>query len=142
MNWIDKLNQELEDRRKNNSTPEYKEESKQRMHSWIATQGGKSVIKKLNEKNKKNNHFSKLADSKIGVPRDEETKKKIKEGSSHSWKPILQFTKDGKFVREWKNFTSIKEELGFHHTNICQVCRNNPKYKTAYGFVWKYKDEK
>lgn len=104
-----------------------------------AINGGKAVVDKLNKKNKKTGHWRKLGDSKIGVPRDEQTKKKIKEGTKHSWKPVLQFTKDGDFVREWKNFTSIKEELGFNHTNICACCQNKPKYKSAYGFIWKYK---
>ena len=107
----------------------------------ICVLGGKSSIAKMNKKNQENGHFRKLGDAKKGVPRDEETKKKIKESTFNSWKPILQFTKDGEFVREWKNFISIKEELGFNHTNICAVCKNKPKCKTAYGFIWKYKEE-
>jgi hypothetical protein len=106
------------------------------------SKGGKAVVDKLNEKNKKSNHWRKLGDSKIGVARTEETKEKIQKASAHSWRTILQFTKDGEFIREWKNLASIKEELGFHHTNICACCQNKPKYKTSYGFIWKYKDEK
>ncbi len=105
-----------------------------------AVNGGKSVVDKLNKKNKKTNHWRKLGDSKIGVARDEQTKKKIKEGTSHSWRPVLQFTKDGEFIKEWPNFASIRDELGFAHTNICACCQNRPKYKTAYGFIWKYKN--
>lgn len=101
--------------------------------------GGKSVIDKLNKKNKKTGHWRKLGDSKIGVPRDEETKKKLKDSTKDRWRPVLQFTKDGKLVKEWPNFTSIKEELGFNHTNICACCQNRPKHKSAYGFIWKYK---
>lgn len=110
-----------------------------------AINGGKAVINKLNEKNKKTGHWRKLGDSKIGVPRDEETKKKIKEGTAHSWKPILQFSKDGKFLKEWKNFTEIEEKLSkslkkkINKQPIWSVCNNKPKCKTAYGFVWKYK---
>lgn len=105
-----------------------------------AINGGKAVVDKLNKKNKKTGHWRKLADSKIGVARDEETKKKIKEGTKHSWKPILQYTKDNKFVKEWPNLASIRDELGFAHTNICSCCKGNPRYKTAYGFIWKYKE--
>jgi len=104
-----------------------------------ASNGGKAIIDKLNKKNKKTGHWRKLGDRKIGVARDEETKKKIKEGTKDKWRPILQYTKDGKFVKEWPNFTSIKEKLGFNHTNICSCCQNKPKYKSAYGFIWKYK---
>jgi hypothetical protein len=101
--------------------------------------GGKAVIDRLNKKNKKNNHWRKLGDAKIGVARDEGTKKKIKDATQDKWRPVLQYTKDGKFVKEWPNFTSIRDELGFAHTNICACCQNRPKYKSAYGFIWKYK---
>jgi hypothetical protein len=107
-----------------------------------AINGGKAVIDKLNKKNIESGHLERLGKSKIGVPRDAETKLKLKQGSKHSWKKILQFTKDGEFIKEWPNLTLIKEELGFAHTNICACCQNRPKYKSAYGFIWKYKDEK
>ena len=100
--------------------------------------GGYSVVDELNKQNKKSGHWRKLGDAKIGVARDEKTKMKIKEGTSHSWRTILQYSKDGKLIKKWKNLASIKEELGFNHTNICACCQNKPKYKTAYGFIWKY----
>jgi hypothetical protein len=102
--------------------------------------GGYAVVDKLNKLNKKTGHWRKLGDAKIGVSRDEETKKKIQAGTSHSWRVILQFSKDGKLIKEWKNLASIRDELGFAHTNICACCQNKPKYKTAYGFIWKYKN--
>jgi len=105
--------------------------------------GGKAVVDSLNKKNKKTGHWRKLGDSKIGVDRDEETKKKIKEGTSHSWRIIIQYTKDGKFIKEWKNFAVIRDELGFAHTNICNCCKHyeykKEGFKSSYGFVWKYK---
>ena len=108
-----------------------------------AINGGKAVIDKLNKNNKKTGHWRKLGDSKIGVKRGEETKKKIKEGTSHSWRIIIQYTKDGKFIKEWKNFAVIRDELGFAHTNICNCCKHyeykKEGFKSSYGFVWKYK---
>lgn len=108
-----------------------------------AINGGKAVINKLNKKNKKTGHWRKLGDSKIGVKRDKETKRKIKEGTSHSWRIIIQYTKDGKFIKEWENFTIIRDKLGFAHTNICNCCKHyeykKEGFKSSYGFVWKYK---
>jgi hypothetical protein len=112
---------------------------------WAAL-GGKAVIESLNEKNKETGHWRKLGDSKIGVKRDDETKQKIKESSKHSWRPILQYTKDGKLIKEWKNFTEIEEVLSNELNKkiikqpIWSVCNNKPRCKTAYGFIWKYKD--
>ena len=47
MDWIDKLNKDLEERREKLSTEESKQKAEQRKKSWIASQGGK-VSGKLN----------------------------------------------------------------------------------------------
>lgn len=53
---------------------------------------------------------------------------------SHN-KPILQFTLDGEFIREWPSTTDVGKEV-IKNINHCLKGRN----KTAYGFVWKYKE--
>ena len=53
-------------------------------------------------------------------------------------KKVLQFTLDGEFVREWDSLCEIERQTGFPRTNISACCRG--KHKSAYGFVWKYKD--
>ena len=58
------------------------------------------------------------------------------ERSANSRKiPILQYTLDGKLVREWPSATDVSREA---QANIC-YCLSG-KYKTAYGFIWKYKE--
>lgn len=52
--------------------------------------------------------------------------------------PINQFTKNGEFVRTWSSFHEIERELGLQATNICKCCKG--KIKSAYGYLWKYKD--
>lgn len=51
-------------------------------------------------------------------------------------KPILQFTKNGEFIRKWESGTQIERELGFHQSHISSCCKG--KIKTSYGFVWMY----
>ena len=140
MDWIDKLNKELQERREKNSTPVAKQKAKERVQKWIASQGGKAAVDKLNKINKKNGHINKLTKMKVGVPRSQEIKNKIYEGSKHSWKTILQFDKEGNFIKKWEKFAIIEKELSYKKTNICQVCKGNPKRKSAYGFIWKYKE--
>ena len=55
-------------------------------------------------------------------------------------KPVLQYTKSGELVREWKSATDVERNLGYFGTNISSCC--NGKIKSAYGFIWKYKDRK
>ena len=53
-------------------------------------------------------------------------------------KPVLQFTKDGEFVKEWKSTKDVQMNLGYFHSNISNCCTG--KRKSAYNFIWKYKD--
>ena len=53
-------------------------------------------------------------------------------------KPVLQYTKSGEFVKEWKSAKDVQRNLGYFHNNISYCC--NGKLKSAYGYVWKYKD--
>lgn len=51
-------------------------------------------------------------------------------------KSVLQFTKNGEFVKEWSSTHQIQRDLGFYQSSITKCC--NGKLKTAYGFIWKY----
>lgn len=55
-------------------------------------------------------------------------------------KTIIQYDSKGKILREWKNLVTIEEQLNYKRSNICSVCKGFRK--TAYGFIWKYKEEK
>ena len=51
-------------------------------------------------------------------------------------KSVLQFTKDGKFVKEWKSTKDVERNLGFNHSFISACCLG--KYKFGYEYIWKY----
>ena len=51
-------------------------------------------------------------------------------------KPILQYTLNGEFVREWPSAADVGRKV---RANICYCLRG--RTKTAYNFVWKYKNE-
>lgn len=53
-------------------------------------------------------------------------------------RPILQYSKTGEFIREWKSVTDLKNETGMDITHVSSCCRG--KRKTANGFRWKYKE--
>ena len=50
-------------------------------------------------------------------------------------KPILQFTLDGEFIREWPSATDVGK-VANKSINHCL----NGRTKSAYGYIWKYKD--
>lgn len=53
-------------------------------------------------------------------------------------KIVLQFTLDGKFVKEWESVQECGRN-GFAISAVCRCCNGKiPHYK---GFIWKYKDK-
>ena len=52
-------------------------------------------------------------------------------------KTVLQYSKDGEFIRQWKSTKDVERNLGYGHSQISACCRG--KYKSSYEFVWKYK---
>ena len=101
----------------------------------------------------------KMSEAKTGKHHSEESKKKISEalsgekaywyGKHHSEEyrkkisqsmgvnGILQFSKDGEFIAEYPSIKEAERQTGCYHGNICNCCKG--KYKSAGGFIWKYK---
>ena len=52
-------------------------------------------------------------------------------------KPVLQYTLEGEFVREWPSVMEIHRKLGYSQGNISSYCRGETN--SSYGFIWKYK---
>lgn len=73
-----------------------------------------------------------LSDSLKGHSVSEETRKKM---SKIKNKTILQFNKDGDFIKEWKSVNEAEETLGIWHISSCAT----GKRETAGGFKWSYK---
>lgn len=54
-------------------------------------------------------------------------------------KPIIQFTKQGEFIREWDCAMDVQRELGLNSGKINACCRG--EQSTSGGFRWLYKSE-
>ena len=53
-------------------------------------------------------------------------------------KSIIQFDLNNNFIKIWGSINEVKRELGFNSFGIIGCCKLKVKYKTAYGFKWKY----
>lgn len=51
-------------------------------------------------------------------------------------KPIIQFSKDGAFIKKWDSAWDVQRELGINQGNIIKCCKE--KKKSAGGFIWRY----
>jgi hypothetical protein len=72
----------------------------------------------------------------FGKTHSEEIIRKLRD--SNGGKPISQYSKDGTWIRDWETLKGIRRHLGKSHSNIWRCL--NGEAKTAYGFVWRYKD--
>lgn len=52
-------------------------------------------------------------------------------------KPVLQFTLDGEFIKEWEGVLKAGRELNIFAGNISFACKG--RLKTAGGYIWRYK---
>ena len=52
---------------------------------------------------------------------------------------ILQFTKNGEFVRRWDSAREVERELGIKHSNITSCLKG--RYKKAGNYVWCYEKD-
>ncbi len=51
--------------------------------------------------------------------------------------PVLQFDRQGNFIKEYEGAKAAGRETGLNQGNITNAC--NGYQPTAYGFIWKYK---
>lgn len=79
---------------------------------------------------------------KLGV----ETRAKISErqrgANNHEAKRVLQYTRDGQFVKEWSCVSDAAETLCGRRASSCNIsscCAG--KIPSAYGFIWKYEEK-
>lgn len=53
-------------------------------------------------------------------------------------KSVLQFTINGEFIKEWDSIACASKDLKIGGNSIVTCCKG--KYKSAGGYIWKYKD--
>ena len=63
---------------------------------------------------------------------------RTKRSAESHQKPILQFDKNGNFIREWVGQCEASNKLNIPQGNICNFC--NGIRSSAGGYIWKYKN--
>ncbi len=77
--------------------------------------------------------YERAAAKRKGIKRDPEV---IMKGAIKRRKPVLQYSIDGTFIKEYPFVRKAIDEFG---GAIAQCCAG--KLNTAYGYIWKYKTE-
>ena len=61
---------------------------------------------------------------------------KIKIDNNHTGKPIIQYSLDGKPIKEWKSAAEVERIMGFNAENISASCLR--KCKSSNNFIWRF----
>ena len=56
----------------------------------------------------------------------------------HRSKPIIQYDKEGNFIKEWDCANDVERVLGISNKHIGSVCLG--KRKSCGGYIWRYKN--
>lgn len=75
----------------------------------------------------KNNPF-------YGKHHSEKTRKKLSDSKPKN--PVLQFSKDGKFIAEYPSVREAERQTGCNNSCIGKCCKG--KIKSTGGYIWKY----
>lgn len=86
----------------------------------------------------------KISEAHIGMKYSAETNAKkgrprLKDEKNPQSVKILQYTKDGNFIKEWPSMISVTRELGVNFGSISNCCKGIGK--SAGGYVWRYKEK-
>jgi len=75
----------------------------------------------------------KIRKSKTGIKCPESAKIKL-------GKPVLQYDKNGTFIKEWISTKEVERTLGLKQALISVTALGRKYRKTCGGFIWKYKN--
>ncbi len=54
---------------------------------------------------------------------------------------VCQYSRSGKLLKCWNTISEVENELGFNNSKITAVAKGNYGRRTAYGYVWRYKED-
>ena len=113
-------------------------ESRLKQSRTIAANGGSHFKGRSHTKEVK----KKLSDANKGLHNGEKNafygKKHTAESIKKMSTPIIQYTKDGSFIKEWLSSTEAAKSFKKNRGNIASCVTG--KSATAYNFIWKYKE--
>lgn len=88
----------------------------------------------------RNRSDNRVCNLRMATAKEQHTNKVI--GSSGMRLPIQQYTPCGTYVATFASAQDAARTLGFRDpSHLYKVAGNKHKYKTAYGFIWRYVDK-
>lgn len=129
------------------SKPSFSQETKDllskvrkgRPNTWNKGKPMSQEQKNLISKVKLSKKYKPSEETKIKLSKASKNKKKSQEFINKISIAVLQYDLQNNFITEWQSATKVGENFKADSTSFTQCCKG--KQKTAYGYIWKYKDE-
>lgn len=99
----------------------------------------KEVSKRFKGKPFTKEHRQRISDSLKGKPKSEIAKQHMRGRVPVNKRPILQFSADGEFMKEYSSIQEAAIQNNIIATHISRCARG--KRKKTGGYIWKYKDK-
>ena len=108
-------------------------------YQWKYSDDNRTITKYIKPKHIMSDETKrKLSASKKGKPSKLKGKSGMKGIKNPRATPIMQFTLDDVFIRQWDYITQASRELGINLSSLSECLKG--KQKTAGGYKWKYVD--
>lgn len=93
----------------------------------------------LGNKNWLGKHHSQETKDKLSnlFKGQKQSQTQIEKRSKSRMKPILQYSIEGHFIKEWESAKTAGKQLNINNNGITACCKN--QCKTSKGYKWKYK---
>jgi group I intron endonuclease len=129
-------------------TNETKRKMSQSKKGRVMKKGWNHSEKTIEKMRKNHADFSGEKNPRYGIPHTIESRKKISEnriykiGGEHpTAKLVCQYSLEGNFIRYWESLSTAMRDFREKYSGSIKPCCLG-KTKTAYGYVWKYKEAK
>jgi hypothetical protein len=96
-------------------------------------------------RDKKGGHLNqetkqKIREALVGIKRTNKTLNKMILSKKNMMKSILQYDLKGNLIREWDSLGRLSRKLKIRKAGVCNALKG--RCKSAYGYKWKYKNDK
>lgn len=110
--------------------------------TWVASGYAKDKIPSIDRKDDTVSYTMENIQLMTWLENKTKNEQQIKRGEKpHLVKAVCQYTKTGEFVKEFFSIREAERSTGIGTSNISNVCNGRYGYKTAGGFIWKWKEK-
>lgn len=110
--------------------------------NWVASNYEKNLVPSVDRKDDKVPYTMENIQLMTWLENKTKNEQQIKRGEKPRLvKAVCQYTKADEFIEEFFSLSEAERSTGINVSNISNVCNGRYGFKTAGGFIWKWKEK-